>query len=358
MLGPELINLTVRPTPIFLEGVASLRISEPGPRELGLTDFQVVKGLVSTERGQLLLNLNGVTQTIIAPEYFRRFLGQNLFFQVQITADGATVLRPGAKPMLQDPGKPTATSTITQGISISGTPSSLLQQILNPDVLRQLPPSMAFALAAFGINFSPSLSIEAQILRARELLQRAGILRLDTNVEGFSRDSTLPSILLRLLGMVGVSQSLKERARILLGEIDARQDRLATGIRSDVINAEILTWVNGAPVEMSLQRGQRGNPPTRQTWILNLYTKFGEGSDAWVRIEHLPAFKVRLDTWLTDQTLFNKARNSRAEFAAEISSFGLQLDHFAVFNQPRDESEDSQGDTKPVRLGEKLDRSA
>ena len=146
MLGPELINLTVRPTPIFLEGVASLRISEPGPRELGLTDFQVVKGLVSTERGQLLLNLNGVTPTIIAPEYLRRFLGQNLFFRVQIAADGSTVLRPAAEPRLQDPAKPNATSTATQSISISGTPSSLLQQLLNPDVLRQLPPTMASAL--------------------------------------------------------------------------------------------------------------------------------------------------------------------------------------------------------------------
>ncbi len=26
MLGPELLNMTVRPTPIFLEGTASLRI--------------------------------------------------------------------------------------------------------------------------------------------------------------------------------------------------------------------------------------------------------------------------------------------------------------------------------------------
>ena len=52
MLGPELINLAVRPTPIFLEGSPSLRIDQPGPRELGLANFQVVQGLVSIERGQ------------------------------------------------------------------------------------------------------------------------------------------------------------------------------------------------------------------------------------------------------------------------------------------------------------------
>ena len=66
MFGPELLNLTVRPTPIFLEGTASLRIDQPGPRELGLANFQVVKGLVSIDRGQLFINLAGVAQTLIA----------------------------------------------------------------------------------------------------------------------------------------------------------------------------------------------------------------------------------------------------------------------------------------------------
>ena len=94
MLGPELLNLTLRPTPIFLEGTASLRIDQPGPRELGLTNFQVVKGLVSLDRGQFFINLAGVNQPLLAPDYFKRYLGQQIFFKVQITSDGATVLRP------------------------------------------------------------------------------------------------------------------------------------------------------------------------------------------------------------------------------------------------------------------------
>ena len=94
MLGPELLNLTVRPTPIFLEGTASLRIDQPGPRELGLANFQVVKGVVSIDRGQLYINLAGVAQTLIAPDAFKRYAGQSLHFRVQLTPDGATVLRP------------------------------------------------------------------------------------------------------------------------------------------------------------------------------------------------------------------------------------------------------------------------
>ena len=94
MLGPELLNLSVRPTPIFLEGTAAIRIDEPGPRQLGLTNFQVVQGLVSMERGQLYLNLNGTNHSIYAPDILRRYLGQNVSFRVQITPDGAAVLKP------------------------------------------------------------------------------------------------------------------------------------------------------------------------------------------------------------------------------------------------------------------------
>ena len=98
MLGPELLNMTVRPTPIFLEGTASLRIDQPGPRELGLANFQVVKGLVSIDRGQLFINLAGVAQPLLAPDFLKRYAGQSIFFRVQLTPDGATVLRPVPAP--------------------------------------------------------------------------------------------------------------------------------------------------------------------------------------------------------------------------------------------------------------------
>ena len=110
MLGPELLNMTVRPTPIFLEGTASLRIDQPGPRELGLANFQIVKGLVSIDRGQLFINLAGVAQPLLAPDFFRRYAGQSIFFRVQLTPDGATILRPvpaaAATPLRQPPLPP------------------------------------------------------------------------------------------------------------------------------------------------------------------------------------------------------------------------------------------------------------
>ena len=354
MLGPELLNMTVRPTPIFLEGTASLRIDQPGPRELGLANFQIVKGLVSIDRGQLFINLAGVAQPLLAPDLFRRYAGQSIFFRVQLTPDGATILRP-VPAAAATPAPPTTAAATLATTQLSGTPASILQQLMNPDSIRAMPPSLAAAFAGMGLILSPAMSIEAQIARARELLIRGGVLQLPP-VEGGAREAALPSLLMRLLGF-GTDQATRERARGLLTEIDNRQDRAAAALRSDVINADILAWLNGAPVELNLQRGPRGNPPGSPTWIINFYTQFAENSDVWLRVEHAPANRVSIDAWFTDPTVFTRARDSRAELFAEVAEFGLQLEHFAVFNHARDTVTEPLSAPPVSRLGDRLDSS-
>ena len=354
MLGPELLNMTVRPTPIFLEGTASLRIDQPGPRELGLANFQIVKGLVSIDRGQLFINLAGVAQPLLAPDLFRRYAGQSIFFRVQLTPDGATILRP-VPATAATPTPPTTATASLASTQLSGTPASVLQQLMSPDSIRAMPGSLAAAFAGMGLILSPAMSIEAQIARAREVLIRGGVLQLPP-VEGGAREAALPSLLMRLLGF-GTDQATRERARGLLAEIDNRQDRAAVALRSDVINADILAWLNGAPVELNLQRGPRGNPPGSPMWIINFYTQFAENSDVWLRVEHAPANRVSIDAWFTDPTVFTRARDSRAELFAEVAEFGLQLEHFAVFNHARDTVTEPLSAPPVSRLGDRLDSS-
>ncbi len=356
MLGPELINLTVRPTPIFLEGTASLRIDEPGPRELGLTNFQVVKGLVAAERGQLFINLAGLNHAILAPDLFKRHLGQQIFFRVHVTPDGATILRPLPAPI---PAIQTANATApspaasSPGVHLSGTPATVLQQLMSPESLRAMPAPLAAALAGWGVMLSPAMSTEAQIARVRELLGRSGIL-LTPPAEGVGREPGLPSILMRLLGL-GTDTVTKERARGLLAELDGRQERTASALRSDVVSADMLAWVNGAPIELNLQRGRQHNPPGQTPWVFNIYTQFAKDSDVWLRVEHVPAKRVRLDAWLTDPAVYLRAQDSRAELFTKVSEFGLQLEHFAVFNQARDTLKPQQVASSAHRVGERLD---
>ena len=358
MLGPELLNMTVRPTPIFLEGTASLRIDQPGPRELGLANFQVVKGLVSIDRGQLFINLAGVAQPLLAPDFLKRYAGQSIFFRVQLTPDGATVLRPVPAPAATPtpPPAPTTAAPTPVTTQLSGTPASVLQQLMSPESMRSMPAPVAAALAGLGLVISPAMSVEAQIARARELLGRGGVLQLSSVSEGGAREVALPSLLMRLLGL-GTDQTTKDRARGLMAEIDNRQDRAVAALRSDVVNADILGWLNGAPIELNLQRGPRGNPPGNPPWIINLYTQFAKDSDVWMRIEHVPASRIRLDAWLTDPAVFARARDSRAELFAEVADFGLQLEHFAVFNQARDTLKDPHSPPPAARVGDRLDSS-
>jgi hypothetical protein len=161
---------------------------------------------------------------------------------------------------------------------------------------------------------------------------------------------------MRLLGF-GTDAATTERARGILTDIEGRQERAVTALRSDVINADILAWVNGAPVELNLQRGRRGDSPGPIPWVINLYTQFAKDSDVWLRVEHVPAKKVRLDAWLTDPAVYLRAQDSRAELVAEVSEFGLHLEHFAVFNQARDTVKDSQVAVSSTRIGERLDSS-
>jgi hypothetical protein len=59
VLGPELINLTARPTPIFLEGSAAVQLTQQAAKDLGLKDGQIVQGVIAARGDLLKLLVNG-----------------------------------------------------------------------------------------------------------------------------------------------------------------------------------------------------------------------------------------------------------------------------------------------------------
>ena len=58
MLGPEQLNFATRPTPIFLEGVVAVRVSEQMAKTLGLRDNQIIRGVLENRGGLLKLMFN------------------------------------------------------------------------------------------------------------------------------------------------------------------------------------------------------------------------------------------------------------------------------------------------------------
>jgi len=59
MLGPELVNHVIKPTPLFSTGTPSLQLTHPVPRELGLSNYQTINALIqSNSAGLLYLKMN------------------------------------------------------------------------------------------------------------------------------------------------------------------------------------------------------------------------------------------------------------------------------------------------------------
>jgi len=58
VLGPEQLNISSRPPPVPMEGIAAVRVSEQAAKALGLKDNQVVRGVIEDRGGLLKLVLN------------------------------------------------------------------------------------------------------------------------------------------------------------------------------------------------------------------------------------------------------------------------------------------------------------
>ena len=55
MLGPEQLNIAPRLSPLVLESSAAVAVSEKVAREIGLSDNQIIRGVIATRGGFCLL---------------------------------------------------------------------------------------------------------------------------------------------------------------------------------------------------------------------------------------------------------------------------------------------------------------
>ena len=80
MLGPEQVNFPVRPTPIFLEGVVPINVSEEVAKDLGLRDGQIVRAVVGMREEELRLIINNRELTGLAGNQLK--VGETLDLRV------------------------------------------------------------------------------------------------------------------------------------------------------------------------------------------------------------------------------------------------------------------------------------
>ena len=71
MLGPEQVNLSVKPTPVFMEGAPALKLSSVLARELGLADNQIIKAVVVASKSGFFFDTSRFKPAPTTPEPFR-----------------------------------------------------------------------------------------------------------------------------------------------------------------------------------------------------------------------------------------------------------------------------------------------
>ena len=335
MLGPELLSLSSRVAPLFSEGAPTLRLDRSVSADLGLTNFQVVKGVISANAGQLFLNVQGFNQAIVLPDYFRRWLGRSLAFSVARAGDGSHQLKPIS---LQE------NNTEKPGPSVpSQRPmTSLLALLMDSGLRGGIPTGVQTDLATFDHKFVPSQSIRQQLTDLKEAFAKTGLLR-SSSVDPNS--VSWPSLLLRLLRVQ--DPQVSQIAKVLLKDFLVRAERLSNAQRHDVMVFDVLLWLNGTPIELSLQRGSKKDLQAEShKWIVNMYVRCRENSEIWLRAEHsAEKSDLNLTAWLTDTELYNSARGSQEALETEVVAFGLNLVGFSVVNAARDNVDANEKDT-------------
>lgn len=83
------MNFPLRPTPIFLEGVVAVRISEQMAKEFGLRDNQIVRGILEDRSGLLKLILNNREFDWAGGKRFKA--GDNINFRVESSIYGRSL---------------------------------------------------------------------------------------------------------------------------------------------------------------------------------------------------------------------------------------------------------------------------
>ena len=326
MLGPELVNLSARVAPLFSEGAPTLRLDRSVSAELGLTNFQVVRGVISANAGQLFLNIQGFNQVIVLPDYFRRWVGKTLAFSAARAHDGSHQLKPIP---LQE-----SNHTKSSSPALSKRPTTpLLSLLMGSSLKGGIPTGMQTDLSTFDHKFLSSQSIRQQVTELKEMFAKTGLFNSSSVT---SNGVSWPSLLLRLLRVQ--DPQVSQIAKVLLQDFFARAERLSNAQRHDVMIFDVLLWLNGTPIELSLQHGSKSDTQGKnKNWVINMYVRFRENSEIWLRAEHSEEKSdLHLTAWLTDTGLYNSARRSQEALEAEVSAFGLDLVGFSVVNAARD----------------------
>ncbi|MDG0968216.1 MAG: hypothetical protein P8O06_00085 [Porticoccaceae bacterium] len=338
MLGPEQLNMVPRLSPVSMESVTVVRVSEQLARDVGLADNQVIRGIIASRNGAAVLLLNNRELEWAAGKRFKE--GDRIDFRVESTSNGKT-LRPVAVHHAATLAAPVAGSVVA-------TSPRLLNLLYRPDqpsiqaALFQ-PGAMQAFLSQIGdagvtqrlsqlllsmANVSPDNIRQALVasgLFGEFFLSRQMQSRLDVK-----------QLMRKLLVDGKLTPELKVSVGQLVDEIEGNQIEGLQARQSQQISYHFVIPFNDAnPVEVDFERGVAKEDGGSSDWVINLHTDSEDLGPLWLKTTVKANKEIDMILWASWSDSASKAETASTILQQSLQGFDLTLTKLTVLNAAR-----------------------
>lgn len=336
MLGPEQLNVVPRVSPVLMESIATVRVSEQLAKSLGLNDNQIIRGVIAARNGTVSLLLNNRELEWAAGKRFKE--GDKIDFRVENSATGRTLkpiavhyFQPQAveskansvssrlMSLLYRPDQPSVQMSLYRPTVMGG----LLSQINDPDISRsitQLLPSMA--------NLSGSVIQQALVtsgLFGEFILSRKLASRLD-----------IKQVMRKLLADSRVGDALKSTINQVVDEIESSQlDGLRAQQNQQLSYGFTIPFVDANPVVVRFEQNRVEENQKDADWVIDLHTDAEELGKLWSKTTIKANLQVDMIVWAARSDTAQKAEQGQPLLEKSLQQFGLNLKKLVVLNAAR-----------------------
>ena len=338
MLGPELINLTARPTPIFLEGSAAIQLTQQAAKDLGLKDGQIVQGVIAARGDLLKLLINN--KELVWPGSSRFKLGDKLDFRVDSSIFGRSLVpirglttSPGNTPpaipspaLLQLMHRPDQPSVLA-GLFKSGGIEALAAQLGGSEQLRA---SLMLSMAKLSMEKLSPMSVKRGLSNSGlfgEQLLASGVVR---------QGPDLKQLLRSLLRNAPLQSAIGAELKGAIDEVESKQlESLQAQQSRELSYSFVLPFMDANAVEIELYREASNSAAEDQEWIINLHTESPSLGELWLKTTLQSAASIQMVMWAPRVDVADRAREAASELQYELQRFGLTLEKLDVLNARR-----------------------
>ena len=335
MLGPEMVNYAIRPTPLFSDGVPSLKLLDPVPKELGLLNHQTIRTVVEVDKSGQFFFFN--QRRFELPDTFKTIQGRTVSFLVRFTQGGAILvpLTPGLLAPSVSPGMVAANKVDTYQ---SAQLASILGQLRH--AIESAPREGASALAGLkewvrttDLSSPPVLSAEV----IKNFLLNNGVLASD------SKNPLAKLLLVLIRSDDGLGKNIRSRVRELFESLVLRQEVSTRALQQGQLLFESIGSVNQIPFNMIVALKERAHSDkdsspqdARPYWQVDFYSEVNPDDRIWVSLTLMKEVGVRVSIWLTNKSLHTVATQVRGDLQRELESAGLRSIEITLYDGAKD----------------------